>query len=83
MSIKGIELLPPKVSVENALTLYQKVARIRAKLGRLNSELPHSVINSQLIQIFTLKESVQSTRIEGTQVTFADMIDNATKKQVK
>ena len=46
----------------------------------MNSELDHSILNSQLIQIFTLRESVQSTRIEGTQVTYADMIEEATKK---
>lgn len=80
MSIKGINLLPPKVTTEEALKLYQKVALIKSKVGRLNSELHHSIVNSQLIQMLTLKESVQSTRIEGTQVTFADMIDNATKK---
>lgn len=80
MAIRGIELLPPKVSMSDALKLYQKVAQIKSKVGRLNSELSHSIINSQLIQVFTLKESVQSTRIEGTQVTFADMIDNVMKK---
>lgn len=80
MAIKGIQLFPPKVTMSNALNLYQKVAHIKSKIGRLNSELSHSMINSQLIQVFTLQESVQSTRIEGTQVTFADMIDNVTKK---
>lgn len=80
LTIKGIRLLPPKVTLNNALKLYQKVAHIKSKIGRLNAELSHSMINSQLIQVFTLQESVQSTRIEGTQVTFADMIDNVTKK---
>lgn len=80
MTIQGIKLLPPTVSMTDALKLYKKVAEIKSKVGRLNSELSHSIINSQLIQVFTLQESVQSTRIEGTQVTFADMIDNVTKK---
>lgn len=79
-AIKGIEFLPPCVSVNEALKLYKKVAIIKSLLGKLNAELSHSVVNSQLIQILTLGESVQSTRIEGTQVTFADMIDEATKK---
>lgn len=80
MAIIGIDLLPPKVTTEEALNLYKKVARIKSKIGRLHSELQHSIVNTQLIQMLTLKESVQSTRIEGTQVTFADIIDNATKK---
>ncbi|WGN88974.1 Fic family protein [Ligilactobacillus faecis] len=34
----------------------------------------------QLVQALALNESVQSTRIEGTQVTFADMIDDVAKR---
>ena len=79
-AIKGLELLPPKVTVVQALQLYKKVAIIKSSIGKLNYELGHSMVNSQLIQMLTLKESVQSTRIEGTQVTFADMIEDATKK---
>lgn len=78
--IKGIDLLPPVVEISDALKLYQKVANIKTMMGKLNSELTHSMINSQLIQILTLNESVQSTRIEGTQVTFADLIEETTKK---
>lgn len=80
MAIKGVKQLPPIVNIYDALNLYQKIAQIKSKVGRLNSELSPSVINSQFIQALTLQESVQSTRIEGTQVTFADMIDNITKK---
>lgn len=78
--IKGIGLLPPIVTTSQALQLYKKVAKIKSSIGKLNSELEHSMVNSQLIQMLTLKESVQSTRIEGTQVTFADMIEETTKK---
>lgn len=46
MAIKGIQLFPPKVTMSNALNLYQKVAHIKSKIGRLNSELSHSMINS-------------------------------------
>ncbi|WP_206858889.1 Fic family protein [Candidatus Enterococcus mangumiae] len=80
VAIKGVELLPPKVTMEQALKLYRKIAKIKSTVGKLNSELEHSIVNSQLIQMLTLNESVQSTRIEGTQVTFADMIEDATKK---
>ncbi|SFC10419.1 Fic family protein [Alkalibacterium subtropicum] len=79
-AVKGIELLPPKVSVSQVLQLYKKIAKIKSSIGKLNSELEHSVVKSQLIQMLSLRESVQSTRIEGTQVTFADMIEEATKK---
>ncbi|MBG9979414.1 Fic family protein [Facklamia lactis] len=81
MTIKGVKLLPPKVTVSEALILYQKVAKIKSTIGQLNSELNHSLFNEDILQILSLKESVQSTRIEGTQVTFADMIDQATLKK--
>ncbi|WP_368646177.1 Fic family protein [Alkalibacterium putridalgicola] len=79
-AVKGIELLPPKVSISQALQLYKKIAKIKSSIGKLNSELERSVVNSQFIQLLSLRESVQSTRIEGTHVTFADMIEEATKK---
>lgn len=79
-AIKGIDFLPPKVTLAQALQLYKKIAIIKSSVGKLNSDLEHSVVNSQLIQMLSLKESVQSTRIEGTQVTFADMIEESTKK---
>src|SRR5699024_7384774 len=81
MAIQGIQMLPPEVKMEDALVLYKEIAEIKTLIGKLNSELNHSIINSQLIQILSLQESVQSTRIEGTQVTFADMIEDATKKR--
>src|SRR5699024_2525884 len=42
----------------------------------------NSLISSELVYTLALKESVQSTRIEGTQMTFTDMINEAhTSKQ--
>lgn len=38
------------------------------------------MVNAQLIQMPALKESVQPTIIEGTQVTFTDMIEYVTNK---
>ena len=81
MAIEGIQLLPPKVSTKEVLDLYKKVADIKSAIGRLNAELNHSIIDKNIIQIFSLQESVQSTRIEGTQVTFADMIEQATNEK--
>lgn len=41
------------------------------KIGDLNFKLHHSIVNLQLVQALALNESVQSTRIEGTQVIYA------------
>lgn len=66
MPIQGLEMLPPEVKIEDTLVLYKEIAKIKTLIGKLNSKLNHSIINSQLIQILNLQESVQSTRIEGT-----------------
>ncbi|QEA48075.1 Fic family protein [Leuconostoc lactis] len=81
MVLQGLSKLPVKVTTKQALTLYQKVANLSAKLGRLNSEFSHSMIDMNLIELLALNESVQSTRVEGTQVTFADMIDESSKSK--
>lgn len=80
MVLKELKFFPPKVSTLEALNLYKKVADIKTAIGQLNAELNHSVIDQNIIQVFSLQESVQSTRIEGTQVTFADMIEQATNE---
>lgn len=79
--IRGLKLLPPSVSIEQALELYKLIAIINLEIGRLNATLKNSIVSSRMIQAFSFQESVQSTRIEGTQVTFNDVIDEATKKK--
>lgn len=81
MTLKGIQYLPPEVSLENALTLYKSVAEINSLIGSLNAQIKSSVVSTQMIQLLTLTESVQSTRIEGTQVTFLDLIEETSKER--
>lgn len=79
-AIRGVQLLPPKISTSEALGLYKKIANINYIISKMNSEIKHSIVNTSLIKIMTLNESVQSTRIEGTQVTFTDIIEESTSK---
>lgn len=81
MTLKGIQYLPPEVSLENALKLYKSVAEINSLIGSLNAQIKSSVVSTQMIQLLTLTESVQSTRIEGTQVTFLDLIEETSKER--
>lgn len=81
MPIRGISMLPPTVSNTEAIKLYRKSSKINRKLGRLNALLSKSIINSSIFEILSFQESVQSTRIEGTQVTFTDLIDEAAKEK--
>lgn len=80
MTLKGIQCLPPEVSLEDALKLYKSVAEINSLIGSLNTQIKSSVVSTQMIQLLTLTESVQSTRIEGTQVTFLDLIEETSKE---
>ncbi|MBS9339010.1 Fic family protein [Fructobacillus sp. M2-14] len=77
--ISGLKLMPPIVTIKEALMLYQLLAKIKSKIGRLNAELSHSLVNQSLIQLLTFHESVESTRIEGTHVTFSDFVKETGK----
>ncbi|EMF0115704.1 Fic family protein, partial [Enterococcus hirae] len=79
--IKGVEFLPPLVTTEEAVKLYKKCAEVNRKIGKLNANMESSIVNTSLFQILSFQESVQSTRIEGTQVTFSDIIDEANKTE--
>jgi Fic family protein len=56
------------------------LAQVNNKIGRLEEKFNHSVVSDALVQILSLNESVESTRIEGTQVTFTDMVEEQNDK---
>lgn len=80
MAIKGLQLLPIQVSNIDALTILNVLSNISNKIGRLDEKFKHSIINEALVQILSLSESVESTRIEGTQITFTDMVEEKDDK---
>lgn len=75
MAKQGLHMLPPAVSLNQGLELLSKITNIVSVIGELKSELKYSPVGNHLLSLLFLAESVQSTRIEGTQVTFSDMID--------
>ncbi|XOW22528.1 Fic/DOC family N-terminal domain-containing protein [Lactococcus lactis] len=81
MAIKGIGFLPVSVKKDQALELYKILANLNKKLGKLSSEVRHSIVNENFIQVFSLIESTQSTRIEGTQVTFTEVLEEINTKK--
>ena len=50
-------------------------------MEKLKQKLHYSLVNESFIQLLTLSESVQSTRIEGTQVTFSQMLEDNIEEQ--
>lgn len=81
MPRKGISKLPISVKMEEALQIMEALARVNNKIGRLEEKFNYSVVSDALVQILSLSESVESTRIEGTQVTFTDMVEERNDKQ--
>ncbi|MES9764258.1 Fic family protein, partial [Priestia megaterium] len=67
---------PIQFDSETELAFYKKVVDASAKLEKLKQKLRYSLVNESFIQLLTLHESVQSTRIEGTQVTFSEMLED-------
>ncbi|WP_246569752.1 Fic family protein [Lentibacillus saliphilus] len=72
---KGVSLLPIGVPTQEALQILEILSQVNHKVGRLEEKITHSIVSKALVQILSLSESVESTRIEGTQVTFTDMVE--------
>lgn len=71
-----LPFLPIAFDSETELAFYKKVVDASARLEKLKQKLRYSLVNESFIQLLTLHESVQSTRIEGTQVTFSEMLED-------
>lgn len=71
-----LPLLPISFDAKTELALYKKVVSASTKLEKLKEKLHYSLVNTSFMELLTLFESVQSTRIEGTQVTFSDMLED-------
>jgi len=84
MPIKGIKKLPISINKDRAAELFIKLTTVASDITRLDEKFKNSLVASELVYTLALKESVQSTRIEGTQVTFTGMInDTHTPRQTQ
>lgn len=81
--IRDVGTLPFSMKGRDALKLYQKMTPVHYKLGRLEERVKQSLIHTNFINVLSLQESVQSTRIEESQVTFTDMIEASNSKHPK
>lgn len=71
-----LPLLPVVFDEKTELSFYKKVVIASSKLEKLKEKLHYSRVNASFIELLTILESVQSTRIEGTQITFSDMLED-------
>ncbi|MBB5172471.1 Fic family protein [Texcoconibacillus texcoconensis] len=72
-----LPMLPVTFDTETELEFYKEVVDATAKLEKLKQKIRYSPVNESFLQLLTLHESVQSTRIEGTQVTFSEMLEDS------
>ena len=79
--IKGIKKLPVSITKERTPDLFMNLTTVASSITRLDEKLKNSIVACELVTTLALKESVQSTRIEGTQVTFTDMIMKRTPRE--
>lgn len=77
MALQGVKQLPVLLDDRQALKLYKKLAKVNKVLGKLDAILESSIVNTSILSLLSYNESVQSTRIEGTQVTFHEIMENA------
>ena len=68
-------LLPVNLEQREIIEILKREVEARTVLERLNSLLERSVIKNLILMIFSMDESIQSTKIEGTQATFSEMME--------
>lgn len=72
----ALPFLPITFDAASELSFYKKVVEASSMLEKLKQKMRYSLVSESFLQLITLQESVQSTRIEGTQVTFSEMLED-------
>lgn len=70
------KLLPISLLTADLIDIMKLEIDARVKIERYNSILERSPIQEEIFLIFSLDESLQSTRIEGTQATFDEVLSS-------
>lgn len=82
MTLKGMKKLPASVTKDESIQIYKQLAKTNLVIGKMESLINNSLVNESLLSLLSLNESVQSTRIEGTQVTFHNFMEIKDKKEL-
>lgn len=80
--LKGTNKFPIEIEISESLKIYRKLAQVNKTIGKLDAMFDNSIINTSIISLLSYHESVQSTRIEGTQVTFHEIMENKEKQNL-
>lgn len=80
-AIRGVSKLPIYVEKNDALEILELLSEANLMLGQIKTKIDCSIVSNQLVQVLSLNESIQSSTIEGTQVTFSDLIEEKKLKK--
>ncbi len=69
------KMLPLSIENDVKIKIMEKLIEARLKIKEFDILLEKSPIGEIALNLFSLNESVQSTKIEGTQATFTDVIE--------
>lgn len=70
------KILPPELTDSEIIKLLNLSIEARTKLTEFNTLLERSIVSETAIMYFSLHESIESTKIEGTQATFTDIMES-------
>jgi Fic family protein len=70
------KFLPISIQTDDLIDILKLETEARVKIERYNSILERSSIKEEILLMFSVDESLQSTRIEGTQTTFDEVISS-------
>lgn len=70
------DFLPISLPQDDIVYLYKLAIDARVKIERFNSLLERSIISEEALMFFSLNESIESTKIEGTQTTFSQIMES-------
>lgn len=70
------EFLPIELSLQDSIEILKLEAEARVKIERYSQMLENSIIQKEILMMFSMEESLQSTKIEGTQATYDEVMES-------
>jgi Fic family protein len=80
--LESVLKLPASVDNADCVSIYKQLAETNLAIGKMDTLVKYSIVNESLLSLLSFNESVQSTRIEGTQVTFHNFMENKDRNEL-
>ena len=70
------KLLQIELSAQDSMEILKLEIEARVKIERCSQMLNNSVIQKEILMMFSLDESIQSTKIEGIRATYDEVMES-------